>query len=179
MWKREDTQDRPEPRPERPAAQDMQTSARSGRGERATIGPSISIRGDVTGDEDLLIQGRVEGSVQLEQHMVTIGPQGQVKADISARVVTVEGTVEGNLRADEQVVLRGSARVLGDIVAPRVMLEDGAYFRGGVDMGEHAGRAQAAARPSSTPAAAAAQQRGRTGTGADAQAEAQAGPISA
>jgi cytoskeletal protein CcmA (bactofilin family) len=113
--------------------------------ERATIGRSITIRGEVTGDEDLLIQGRGEGSVDLKQHAVTVGSEGEVKADIVARVVTVEGKVDGNLTAEEQVVLRGSARVQGDISAPRIMLEDGAYFRGGVDMGESAGRS--AARP--------------------------------
>ncbi len=105
-------------------------------GEQATICRSISIRGDVTGDEDLVIQGRVDGSVSLAQHGVTVGPEGQVKANISARIVTVEGRVEGNLTGDEQVILRRSARVEGDIMSPRVVLEEGAYFRGGVDMGE-------------------------------------------
>jgi cytoskeletal protein CcmA (bactofilin family) len=78
----------------------------------------------------------VDGSVTLKQHAVTVGPEGEVKADIGARVITVEGTVEGNLSAQEQVILRGSARVQGNITAPRVVLEDGASFRGGVDMGE-------------------------------------------
>ncbi|HEX6307096.1 MAG TPA: polymer-forming cytoskeletal protein [Longimicrobiales bacterium] len=104
--------------------------------ERATIGRSITIHGEVTGDEDLLIQGRVDGSVNLKQHSITVGPEGEVKADITARVITVEGTVKGNLKADEQAVLRSSAIVEGDITAPRVVLEDGARFRGGVDMGE-------------------------------------------
>ncbi|CAN5784876.1 hypothetical protein BH23GEM9_BH23GEM9_29200 [soil metagenome] len=140
MWKKEEAQERAEAHPERTTPQpEPRQPSPSSRGERATIGPSISIRGDVTGDEDLLIQGRVEGSVELKQHAITIGPEGNVKADISGRVVTVEGTVEGNLRADEQVVLRSAARVIGDISAPRVILEDGAYFRGGVDMAEPAG----------------------------------------
>ena len=107
-------------------------------GDQATIGRSISIRGDVTGDEDLVIQGRVDGSVSLAQHGVTVGPEGQVKANISARIVIVEGRVEGNLSGGEQVILRKSARVEGDITSPRVVLEEGAYFRGGVDMGEAA-----------------------------------------
>ncbi len=103
---------------------------------RATIGRSITIRGEVSGDEDLLIQGRVDGSVDLKQHAVTVGPEGEVKASITARLVTVEGSVEGDLRAEEQIILRSSARVQGDLTAPRVVLEDGARFRGGVDMGE-------------------------------------------
>jgi cytoskeletal protein CcmA (bactofilin family) len=102
----------------------------------ATIGRSIRIKGEVSGDEDLLIQGRVEGSVNLKQHSITVGPDGDVKATIVGRLVTIEGSVEGNLTADEQVILRSSASVKGDIVAPRVVLEDGARFRGGVDMGE-------------------------------------------
>ena len=105
-------------------------------GGRAIIGRSITIRGEVTGDEDLLIQGRVDGSVDLKQHSITIGRDGQVKADVIGHIVTVEGVVEGNLTAAEQVILRASARVHGDITAPRVVLEDGARFRGGVDMGE-------------------------------------------
>jgi cytoskeletal protein CcmA (bactofilin family) len=102
----------------------------------ATIGQSIRIKGEVTGDEDLLIQGSVDGSVTLKKHSITVGPDGEVKASIDGRLVTVEGTVEGNITADEQVILRGSASVRGDIFAPRVVLEDGARFRGGVDMGE-------------------------------------------
>jgi cytoskeletal protein CcmA (bactofilin family) len=120
-------------------------------GGRAIIGPSISIRGEVTGDEDLLIQGKVDGSVDLKQHSVTVGPEGKVKAGIAGRVVVVEGTVEGDLKAEEQVILRGSATVQGDITAPRVILEDGARFRGGVDMGDPAGRAKPASTIVSPP----------------------------
>jgi len=89
----------------------------------------------VTGDEDLIIEGKVDGSVDLKQHSVTVGVEGQVKAGVTGRAVTVEGSVEGDLRAEEIVVLRSSARVLGDITAPRVVLEDGASFRGAVNMG--------------------------------------------
>lgn len=144
MWKKEEMQPPtpaprmdPTPAPERPASvSHSQSHSHASSGERATIGRSITIRGEVTGDEDLLIQGRVDGSVDLKQHSVTVGREGEVKANITARVVTVEGKVEGNLSADEQVILRASATVQGDISAPRVVLEDGARFRGGVDMGE-------------------------------------------
>lgn len=134
MWKKEDEQtDKPgsEPTPRRERAATGTASI-----EGAVIGPSISIQGEVTGDEDLLIQGRVNGSVDLKQHELRVGADGEVKADITARVITVEGKVEGDLTADEQVVLRSSAVVDGDITARRVVLEDGARFRGGVDMGE-------------------------------------------
>lgn len=134
MWKKDEAEKRVVARPEPPSEREQ--PVRSAGQEPATIGPSITIRGEVTGEEDLVIQGRVEGSVDLKQNSVTVGPEGAVKADISGRVVTVEGSVEGDIRADEQVVLRSTARVQGDISAPRVMLEDGAHFVGGVDMTE-------------------------------------------
>jgi len=112
------------------------TRASTGPARTATIGSSITIHGEVTGDEDLLIQGQVDGSVELKEHAVTIGGDGQVTASIHARVVTVEGRVDGDIEAQEQVILRSSSRVEGDITAPRVVLEDGARFRGGVDMGD-------------------------------------------
>jgi cytoskeletal protein CcmA (bactofilin family) len=143
MWKKDEQQKGATVQPETPTIRER-TSPRPTGGERATIGRSITIRGEVTGDEDLVIQGKVEGSVNLEQHSVTVGPDGEVKADISGRVITVEGRVEGDLRATEQVVLRSSARVAGDISATRIMLEDGAYFRGGVDMGEKGERPRVA-----------------------------------
>jgi cytoskeletal protein CcmA (bactofilin family) len=98
------------------------------------IGPSISLKGDVTGDEDLMIQGRIEGKVKLTKHNVTIGPEGRVKADVHGRTVVVEGQVEGDLRGEEQIILRRTAKVEGSITAPRVTLEDGAVFRGGIEM---------------------------------------------
>ncbi len=104
------------------------------RRENATIGPSISIKGDLMGEEDLVIQGRVEGKVELKQNSVTIGKSGRAKADIYGRLVTVEGEVEGNLYALEQVVVRSSGNVRGDISAPRVTIEDGAKFKGSIDM---------------------------------------------
>lgn len=143
MWKRDETTNPAMPQqPDYAPGPERATAARTG--ERATIGRSITIRGEVSGDEDILIQGRVEGSVNLGQHNVTVGPEGEVKADIAGRIVTLEGSVEGDVRAQEQVVLRSSARVQGDITAPRVVLEDGARFRGGVDMGEPASRPERA-----------------------------------
>jgi cytoskeletal protein CcmA (bactofilin family) len=92
------------------------------------------LKGDVSGDEDLMIQGRIEGKVKLTKHNVTIGPEGRVKADVHGRTVVVEGQVEGDLRGEEQIILRHSAKVEGSITAPRVTLEDGAVFRGGIEM---------------------------------------------
>jgi cytoskeletal protein CcmA (bactofilin family) len=140
MWKKDEvTPDHAASPTSAPARQSHGSGGATGR-SRATIGTSITIRGEVTGDEDLLIEGRVEGSVDLKQHSVTVGSEGQVKAAITGRVVTVEGSVEGDVHAEEVVVLRSTARVQGDITAPRVVLEDGATFRGAVDMGDQGSR---------------------------------------
>jgi cytoskeletal protein CcmA (bactofilin family) len=140
MWKKGEMPDyerQQQPTPKQPPASYAESSPPAPRSAgQAVIGRSITIRGEVTGDEDLVIQGRVDGSVDLIQHSVTVGPEGQVKANINGRVVTVEGRVEGNVTGEEQVVLRKSSWVQGDIRAPRVVLEDGAHFRGGVTMGE-------------------------------------------
>jgi len=98
------------------------------------IGPTILIKGDLTGEEDLIIDGRVEGRVELRKHNITVGKNGRVKADLYGKVITVEGEVNGNLYGDEQLVLRQSSTVRGNILAPRVVLEDGANFKGSIDM---------------------------------------------
>ena len=135
MWKKEEESSAADEQPQqRPRATPSRRSM--GSSEPATIGPSITIKGEVSGDEDLLIQGRIDGSVELEEHSLTVGSEGRVKADVTGRVVTVEGEVQGDLKATEQVILRSAARVDGDITAPRVVLEDGARFRGLVDMGD-------------------------------------------
>lgn len=132
MWKKIEPED---VQPDPPAALPSEAAQPTARArELATIGPSISIRGELLGEEDLIVQGRVEGVIDLRQNNVTIGKDGRVKADVKARVIKVDGHVEGNLHADEQVVIRRSGNVLGDIVTPRVTLEDGCRFRGAIDM---------------------------------------------
>lgn len=100
----------------------------------AGIGPSISIVGDITGDEDLTILGKVKGKIDLPRHDVTVGESGKVDADVHAKVVSVAGEVRGNLFAGEQILIRKTATMLGNLTAPRVGLEDGCCFRGSVDM---------------------------------------------
>lgn len=104
------------------------------RMDRATIGASIFIKGDLSGEEDLVIEGRVEGKVDLKQNNVTVGKNGKVKADVWGRVVTIEGEVTGNVFAREQAILRQSGAINGNIQAPRVILEDGSRFKGSIDM---------------------------------------------
>ena len=98
------------------------------------IGPTISIKGNLTGEEDLLIEGRLDGKIEMRRHSVTIGKKGQIKADIYGKIIVVEGTVEGNLYGEEQLIVRQSGTVRGNIVAPRVALEDGSNFKGNIDM---------------------------------------------
>ena len=138
MWRKNDHSDEMEsPAMSRIIQHDQPVPmVREPRQEGAMIGRSIQFRGDITGDEDLVIQGRVEGSVDLGQHAVTVGGDGEVIASIAGRVVTVEGRVEGNINGAEQIVLRSSSYVRGDLKAPKVVLENGARFRGLVDMGD-------------------------------------------
>ena len=100
----------------------------------ATIGPSIQISGDVTGNEDVRIEGRVEGTINLSDNVLTVGTEGQINATVTARAIFVEGKVEGDLKSDEQIIVRSSGNVRGNIVAPRVTLEDGCKFKGSIDM---------------------------------------------
>ena len=98
------------------------------------IGPSIVIKGTVTGDENLEIQGKVEGTIDLAAHEVSVGQSGKVDADIKAKIVKIDGEVSGDVTGVEKVVISKSGNVRGNIVAPRVTLEDGAIFKGSIDM---------------------------------------------
>ena len=108
----------------------------------SVVGPSIFIQGEMTGDEDLEVQGRVEGSITLKKNLVTIGKDGRVNATVNAQSIRVEGAVEGELHGREQVIVSRTGSVSGNIVAPRVTLEDGCRFKGAIDMeGSDAGGA--------------------------------------
>ena len=114
--------------------------------ERATIGQSITVVGDVSGEEDLTVLGRVEGRIDLAQNSVTVGRTGRIKADVFAKNVSVEGEVQGNVFAGEAIILRKSGGVHGNLTSPRVTLEDGCKFKGSIDMDPQAAdRARAAA----------------------------------
>src|SRR5213594_2798570 len=122
------------------------------RKEGATIGPSIAIKGDLSGDEDLIIQGRVEGKIDLKQNNITIGKNGRVKADVYGKVICIEGEVERNLFGQDQIVVRSSGNVRGNITAPRVALEDGSRFKGSIDMEPRAADKQKQAAPAEVKA---------------------------
>lgn len=109
-------------------------AAASRKTESAVVGSSIHINGDLTGDEDLLVHGRVEGTITLKNHLMTVGKDGQVSATVEAKSIRIEGTVDGDLRGKEQVIVTRTGAVSGNIAAPRVSLEDGCRFKGSIDM---------------------------------------------
>src|SRR5437667_11550752 len=102
--------------------------------ELASIGKSIVINGELSGSEDLTIEGRVDGKIELRDHVLTVGSNGRIKAQVSAKAIVVLGQVTGNLNATEKVDIKESGSVEGDIVAPRVAIADGSHFRGTIDM---------------------------------------------
>jgi cytoskeletal protein CcmA (bactofilin family) len=150
MWKpttQPTTPSRPS-EPERPAMPTSVTSVSSeatsatpgtrpvaaSTADQATIGKSLVIKGEVTGSESLYIDGRVEGSINLAGNRVTVGRNGVVSANINAREIVVLGKVRGNLTASDRVDIRSDGSLTGDVVAARISIEDGAFFKGGIDI---------------------------------------------
>jgi cytoskeletal protein CcmA (bactofilin family) len=144
MWKRDEPA-RPATAPVTPAPVESQPSMVSGADQRSegqrlireesmNIGKSIVIKGEVSGCEDLTIEGQVEGRIQLRDHILTVGPSAHVHAHVVAKSIVVVGHVTGDLTAYEKVDIRENGSVEGDIVAPRVAIADGAKFRGSIDM---------------------------------------------
>ncbi|HEY1500618.1 MAG TPA: polymer-forming cytoskeletal protein [Acidobacteriaceae bacterium] len=113
-----------------PAATPQNASA----GEQATIGKSLVIKGEVSGSESLYIDGKVEGSINLSGNRVTVGRNGQVAANITAREIVVLGKVRGNVTASDRVDIRSEGSLTGDVTAQRISIEDGAFFKGGIDI---------------------------------------------
>jgi cytoskeletal protein CcmA (bactofilin family) len=106
----------------------------SSRGTVAHIGTSVVVKGELSGSEDLFIDGQVEGTIELREHNLTIGPHGRVQANVTAKEVVLHGTLKGNVRAVDRVEIRKSGSLVGDVVAARVMIEDGASIKGSVDI---------------------------------------------
>ncbi len=110
--------------------------------EFAHIGRSVMVKGELSGSEDLFIDGQVEGTIELKGNSLIIGPYGQVKANVNAKDVTVQGKLEGNIQASQRAELKKSAVAIGDIVTQRVAIEDGAYFKGKVDIQREASKSE-------------------------------------
>jgi cytoskeletal protein CcmA (bactofilin family) len=102
--------------------------------EQATIGKSLVIKGEVTGSESLYIDGRVEGTINLPGNRVTVGRNGQIQANINAKELVVLGKVKGNITASDRVDIRNEGSLAGDVVCQRISIEDGAYFKGSIDI---------------------------------------------
>lgn len=100
----------------------------------ANIGKSVTIKGELSGSEDIYVDGQVEGTIQLSGNSVTVGPNGRVKADITAKNLTVGGTLDGNVHASERTELRKTAVVNGDVQTRRIAIEEGAYFKGKLEI---------------------------------------------
>ena len=138
MWKREEAAKPVKPAP---AANITATGVGGARaagrvGDRdvVNIGKSVLIKGELSGSEDLTIEGQVEGQIELKQHVLTVGPHGRIRAQIFAKAVVVLGEVVGDMKASDKVSIRDTGAVEGNIVAPRVAIAEGARFRGKVDM---------------------------------------------
>ncbi|MGA3126364.1 MAG: polymer-forming cytoskeletal protein [Candidatus Korobacteraceae bacterium] len=124
------------------------------RTDVAHIGKSVIIRGELSGSEDLYLDGEVEGNIDLHNHNLVIGPNGRVRANVQAKDVVIHGKVDGNVTGVEKVELKKSAMVNGDINTQRIVIEDGAFFKGAIDIRKAEGKAEAA-RPAAQAAAAA------------------------
>jgi cytoskeletal protein CcmA (bactofilin family) len=154
MWKRDEAV---KPAGHQPAPAPVPPPAASGGAPRTetsfhtekdivNIGKSVVIKGELNGSEDLTIEGHVEGTIQLKEHVLTIGPNGRIKAQVFAKSVIVLGEVTGNVTATDKVDIRENGSVDGDIVSPRVAIAEGAHFRGSVDMQRKGAPAAASAK---------------------------------
>jgi cytoskeletal protein CcmA (bactofilin family) len=161
MWKRREDEKPyapPAPAPVAPVAPIGSVNARpvensrmdSFRNDVAHIGKSVVVKGELSGSEDLFLDGEVEGSIELRNNNLTVGPNGRVRANIHARDIVVHGRVDGNIRGTERVELKKSAVLNGDIFTQRIVIEDGAFFKGAIDI------QKPESKPETKPAAAAA-----------------------
>jgi cytoskeletal protein CcmA (bactofilin family) len=141
----------PAPEPARPSPpappSEPINRAPSTTGEQATIGKGLIVKGEITGSESLFIDGKVEGSINLAGNRVTVGRNGQVAASINAREIVVLGKVRGNVSASDRVDIRAEGALTGDVAAARISIEDGAFFKGGIDIKKPEGKPVIAANP--------------------------------
>src|SRR5437870_6409826 len=120
----------------------------------ASIGKSVTIKGQIFSREDLIVDGEIEGGIELNDHRLTVGPNGRVRAGIKAREIVVLGTIDGNVEALDRIDIRKDAKLIGDIKTARIIIEDGAYFKGSIDIVRNEQAKQPRPRPQvSTPAA--------------------------
>jgi cytoskeletal protein CcmA (bactofilin family) len=146
----------PNPEPIRsvptPPAPEPARSAPIAAGEQATLGKGLFVKGEISGSESLFIDGKVEGSINLPGNRVTVGRNGQVSANITAREIVVLGKVRGNVSASDRVDIRAEGSLSGDVAASRISIEDGAFFKGGIDIRKPEAKATTAGAPISAAA---------------------------
>src|SRR6185295_203870 len=133
MWKRDESVNAPSGARPDPAQPDAAPGTPAPR-DAARIGKSVVIKGELTASEDLVIDGTVEGKIELKKNVLTIGPGGRINADIVAKSAIVEGQVTGNITSTERVDIRDGGSLDGDLSSPRISIADGAHFRGSIDM---------------------------------------------
>jgi cytoskeletal protein CcmA (bactofilin family) len=159
MWKRDEAVKPPQPAaaPVIPPVPQESSSVRAEavrhqEKDTVNIGKSVVIKGDLSGSEDLTIEGQVEGKIELRQNVLTIGANGKIKASIFAKAVIVQGEVTGDITASERVDIRDAGSVDGDLSAPRIAIADGAHFRGSIDMQRQGAKAPEAKAADVKPA---------------------------
>ena len=139
-----------------PAVSSVRPTATPGAapaGEQATIGKSLIVKGEVSGSESLYIDGKVEGAINLAGNRVTVGRNGQVAANINAREIVVLGKVRGNCQASDRIDIRSEGSLTGDVIAARISIEDGAFFKGGIDIRKPGAEAKTPATTANEPIA--------------------------
>jgi cytoskeletal protein CcmA (bactofilin family) len=141
----------------------------SHRGGQAVLGKSVIVKGQIYSREDLTIDGEVEGTVELQEHRLTVGPNGKVTAGIKAREIVVLGTIHGNVETTDKIDIRKDAKLVGDIKTARIVIEDGAYFKGSIDI----------ARPEAAKSPAPAQSQSKSQSAGSANSSAAATPATA
>jgi cytoskeletal protein CcmA (bactofilin family) len=164
MWKREDKPATPAaPQASAPVAttpamkevrMEIPKSPDNFRADVAHIGKSVLIKGELSGSEDLYLDGEVEGNIELRDHSLTIGPNGRIRANVHAKDIVVHGKVDGNVHANDRVELKRSAVLVGDIATQRIVIEDGAFFKGAIDIKKEEKSAKETKREASMAAAA-------------------------
>jgi cytoskeletal protein CcmA (bactofilin family) len=123
-----------------------------GGGNAAAVGKSVVVKGQIFSREDLYVDGEVEGTIEVQEHRLTVGPNGKVHANVKAREIIVLGTVHGNMEAGDKIEIRSEAKLVGDLRTARIVIEDGAYFKGSIDVVRaEAAKAAPAAAPKPAP----------------------------
>ncbi len=134
---------------------DVATSPDVRRRKTSVIGPTLKFKGELSANEDLIIEGEIEGTIAHQDKNLTVGKEGRVKADINARTVEIYGRVEGDIHGEDVVKLAKSADVKGNIYCARIVMDDGAQFSGSIEMSQ---KKQAPSKPTSLPIAESAKQ---------------------